>query len=73
MYIYYTILRGVHNLGRKRTSNKERITISVDKDLVDRLRKLGVARSVLFTDAAKDYLDSIDLELTDVEEEEKDQ
>ena len=45
-----------NTMGRKRTSNKERIMISVDKDLLLLLRKYDINRSMLFTEAAQEKL-----------------
>ena len=47
-------------MGRKRTSKKKNYTISIDKDLMDKLKELEVNRSLLFTDAAKEYLRKIE-------------
>lgn len=44
-------------MGRKRTSNKERISISVDKDLIEKLRRLELDRSLIFTEAAKKVIE----------------
>lgn len=49
-------------MGRKRTSNKEQISISVDKDLIKKLRELEVDRSLIFTNAAKEYLENLEKE-----------
>jgi len=43
-------------MGRKRTSNKRKVMISVDADLVDQLDEHNVNRSKLFTVAAKIFL-----------------
>lgn len=43
-------------LGRKRTSKKKNYVISIDYDLMEKLKELEVNRSLLFTDAAKKYL-----------------
>ena len=43
-------------MGRKRTSNKERILISVDKKIIEKLRELEVDRSLIFTEAALELL-----------------
>lgn len=40
-------------MGRKRTSNKERILISIDKELLALLKKHDINRSILFTEAAE--------------------
>lgn len=40
-------------MGRKRTGNKRDLTLSVDKDLVEKLLVLKVNKSVLFTEAAE--------------------
>lgn len=47
-------------MGRKRTSNKQKALISVDKDLLERLKELEVNRSLLFTEAAEKYLREMD-------------
>ena len=46
-------------VGRKRTSKKEKISISVDKDIIEELRELKVDRSLLFTKAAKDHIEKV--------------
>lgn len=46
-------------MGRKRTSVKEKISISVDKDIIEKLRELKVDRSLIFTKAAKDYIEQV--------------
>lgn len=46
-------------MGRKRTSKKQKALISVDKDLLGRLKELEVNRSLLFTEAAEKYLKEI--------------
>lgn len=48
-------------MGRKRTSKKTKLLLSVDKELLDKLKELEVNRSLLFTQAAKQYL--LELEL----------
>lgn len=45
-------------MGRKRTSNKERISISIDKDLINKLRHLEADRSLIFTKAAKEFIEN---------------
>lgn len=47
-------------MGRKRTSKKERVNVSVDIHIIDKLRELNVNRSVLFTDAALEYLEKME-------------
>lgn len=39
-------------MGRKRTSNKTDFTLSIDKDLVKKLKELKINSSVLFTESA---------------------
>lgn len=46
-------------MGRKRTSNKERILISVDRDLLLMLKELDINRSILFTEAAEKKLQEL--------------
>ena len=46
-------------MGRKRTSNKERILVSIDKDLLNLLKKYDINRSILFTQAAQEKLKDI--------------
>jgi post-segregation antitoxin (ccd killing protein) len=46
-------------MGRKRTSKKTKMLLSVDKDLLDRLKDLEVNRSLLFTEAAEKYLSEL--------------
>lgn len=43
-------------MGRKRTSKKKKVLVSIDEDIYDRLVELGKNRSVLFTDAALEYI-----------------
>lgn len=46
-----------NTMGRKRTSNKERILISVDKDILNWLKENDINRSILFTEAAEKKLE----------------
>jgi len=39
-------------MGRKRTSTKRDVKLSVDEDLLDKLIELKINKSVLFTEAA---------------------
>ena len=47
-------------MGRKRTSNKKNMMLSIDKDLIKRLKELEVNRSLLFTEAAEKLLSELD-------------
>lgn len=42
----------VYILGRKRTSKKRDLTLSVDREIIDDLNKYEENKSKLFTDAA---------------------
>jgi len=44
-------------MGRKRTSNKADFTLSIDKDLIKKLKELQINSSALFTEIAKKELD----------------
>lgn len=46
-------------MGRKRTSKKKKVLISVDEDIYLKLVELGKNRSILFTDAALDYIEKV--------------
>lgn len=43
-------------LGRKRTSNKVQISISVDENIIKKLRELEANRSLIFTNAAEKFI-----------------
>lgn len=47
-------------MGRKRTSKKEQISVSVDSEIIEKLREYEVNRSVLFTEAALKYLEELE-------------
>jgi len=47
-------------MGRKRTSNKRDVKLSVDEDLLDRLIELKINKSVLFTEAAMRKLEELE-------------
>lgn len=47
-------------MGRKRTSNKTNMMLSVDKDLLKRLKELEINRSLLFTEAAEKLLSELE-------------
>lgn len=47
-------------MGRKRTSTKKKALISVEQDLLERLKELEVNRSLLFTEAAEKYLQELE-------------
>lgn len=49
-------------MGRKRTSKKKKVLISVDEEIYDRLVEWKVNRSVLFTHAALEYLVNLEKE-----------
>ncbi|MGE7839137.1 type II toxin-antitoxin system CcdA family antitoxin [Viridibacillus arvi] len=49
-------------MGRKQTSNKERIMVTIDKDILEKLKELDISRSVLLTDAAKKLIQELELE-----------
>jgi len=46
-------------MGRKRTSKKKKVLISVDEEIYLKLVKLGKNRSILFTNAALDYIEKV--------------
>lgn len=48
-------------MGRKRTSKKERISISVDKELIEKLREFELDRSLVFTNAAKKVIEEFEM------------
>lgn len=52
----------VSAMGRKRTSTKRDVKLSVDEDLLDRLIELKVNKSVLFTEAAMQKLADLEKE-----------
>lgn len=56
----YNCLGVIATMGRKRTSNKTNMMLSVDKDLLKRLKDLEVNRSLLFTQAAEQYLSELE-------------
>lgn len=47
-------------MGRKRTSKKKKVLISVDEEIYDRLVEWKVNRSVLFTKAALEHLKGLE-------------
>lgn len=49
-------------MGRKRTSNKTRVGISIDKDIKTKLQEYGVNMSLLFTNAALKEIERLELE-----------
>lgn len=49
-------------MGRKRTSTKRDVKLSVDEDLLDRLIDLKINKSVLFTEAAMRKLAELEKE-----------
>lgn len=59
MYNYQGVIA---TMGRKRTSKKTKTLISVDKELLERLKELEVNRSLLFTQAAEEYLSQLEKE-----------
>lgn len=46
-------IKGVFNLGRKRTRTKKSINLYVEQDIIETLKKLELNASVIFTEAAK--------------------
>lgn len=46
-------------MGRKRTSKKKKVLVSVDYEIYEKLVELGKNRSVLFTDAAIEYIEKV--------------
>jgi len=50
-------------MGRKRTSTKRDVKLSVDEDLLDRLIELKINKSVLFTEAAMQKLEELEKEI----------
>lgn len=49
----------MRKMGRKRTSKKKKVLVSVDIDIYEKLVDLGKNRSVLFTDAALEYIEKV--------------
>lgn len=47
-------------MGRKRTSNKTDFTLSIDKDLIKKLKELEINSSALFTKSAMEKLKEYD-------------
>lgn len=47
-------------MGRKRTSKKRDVKLSVDESLLDKLVELKINKSVLFTEAAMKKLEEIE-------------
>lgn len=47
-------------MGRKRTSTKRDVKLSVDEDLLNRLIELKINKSVLFTEAAMQKLEELE-------------
>lgn len=44
-------------MGRKRIENKkQKLTLTVEPELIQKLRKMGVNKSMLFTDVAKELI-----------------
>ena len=54
-------------VGRKRTSKKKKVLVSVDEDIYLKLVEWKVNRSVLFTDAALELLDKLEKEEKDID------
>lgn len=50
----------VSAMGRKRTSKKRDVKLSVDESLLDKLVELKINKSVLFTEAAMKKLEEIE-------------
>lgn len=46
-------IKGVFNLGRKRSSTKKSLNLYIEQDIIETLKKLELNASVIFTDAAK--------------------
>lgn len=46
-------------MGRKRTSKKKKVLVSIDENIYEKLVELGKNRSVLFTDAALEYIENV--------------
>lgn len=47
-------------MGRKRTSKKKKVLISVDEEIYEKLVEWKINRSVLFTEAALELLEKIE-------------
>lgn len=44
-------------MGRKRIENKkQKLTLTVDPDIIKKLQKMGVNKSMFFTDKAKELI-----------------
>jgi len=55
-------------MGRKRSSKKRDVKLSVDEDLLDRLIELNINKSVLFTEAAMRKLEELEKEKGKIEQ-----
>lgn len=47
-------------MGRKRTSKKKKVLVSVDKEIYEKLLEWNVNRSLLFTDAALKIIEELE-------------
>lgn len=47
-------------MGRKRTSKKVNVIVSVDKDIIEKLRLYEVNRSLMFTNSAIKMIEKIE-------------
>jgi len=52
----------VNKLGRKRTSKKKKVLVSIDIEIYEKLVEFGKSRSVLFTNAALEYIEKVEKE-----------
>ena len=55
-------------MGRKRTSKKKKVLVSVDVEIYEKLIEWKINRSVLFTDAALELLEKLEKEEKDRED-----
>lgn len=48
-------------MGRKRLDKKkQKLTLTIDPDIISKLQKMGVNKSLMFTDRAKELIDQHD-------------
>lgn len=47
-------------MGRNRTSTKKDLTLWIDEEIIERLKEYEINKSMLFTDAAKQFLDEME-------------
>lgn len=47
-------------MGRKRTSTRKKLTLSIERELLEKLKEWEVNKSLLFTEAAKKMLEEME-------------